>query len=102
MLCTSRSAICLICVLLVTGCTQFPELDQNVSLQARNAPFPDLVPTEDLQLGARSSLITNASVTTIEGRVSALRARAARLRGSVIDRGTRARLQQTPSLPEKG
>ncbi|MEO1139976.1 MAG: hypothetical protein AAFW87_11020 [Pseudomonadota bacterium] len=89
-------------VLLVTlaGCSQFPELDDNLSSEARAARYPDLVPVEDLRAGLTAPRITDETTTTLEGRVAALRARAARLRGTVIDRNSRNRLEQKVTLPD--
>ena len=85
-------AASLFCVALLAACTQFPELDENLSPQARAAPFPELVPVEDLRAELTEARITNETTTSLEARVASLRARAARLRGTVIDRTSRNRL----------
>ncbi len=79
--------------LLLGGCTSFPELDETVGPGAKGAAFPNLVPigtlTRDVGLSqsAQSDLESN-----MEQRVNALRARAARLSGNVIDRRTKSRM----------
>lgn len=76
------------------GCTQFPQLDATISDTTRRAPYPDLVPLEGLRAridGTRIAPDTAESVTT---RADRLRARAARLRGPVIDAPTRVRMRK--------
>lgn len=87
-------------VALLSACSQFPELDEDISREARRAPFPDLVPVEDLRAGLQTARITDETQTTLEARVAALRARAARLKRTVIDRNSRNRLEQRPVIPE--
>ncbi len=89
-------------VLLMTGCTQFPELNQSVSADARNGSFPSLVPVEVLRADAPDQRITDDTTPTLEARVAALRSRAARLRGTVLSSNARARLEQTPNIPAEG
>ncbi|MEL7260117.1 MAG: hypothetical protein AAGK69_01990 [Pseudomonadota bacterium] len=82
--------------LLIAGCTQFPELDATIPAAVEAAPFPALVPLEPL-LAANAAVVEDPQATTqtLEGRVSALRARASRLQDRpVIDAGTRARLRR--------
>ncbi|WP_138935237.1 hypothetical protein [Roseovarius arcticus] len=77
----------------LSSCTQFPELDASVTNAARAAPYPDLVPLGGLQARLNTSNIAPDTVSTIEARIARLEARADRLRGSVIDDATRARMQ---------
>lgn len=84
-------AIVLICA--VTACSQFPELDASVSEETRDAPYPELVPLEGLQARISDTSITPEMRGGIEGRVARLRARAARLKRTVIDTDTRARMR---------
>lgn len=77
----------------LAGCSNFPELDAAVTPAARTADFPSLVPISPLIAGAQQVQITEETVATLQGRVSGLKARAARLRGPIIDGATRARMQ---------
>ncbi|MEP3845630.1 MAG: hypothetical protein ABJM43_09855 [Paracoccaceae bacterium] len=88
-------SLTLICGL--ASCATFPELDSSFSPAARTADFPALVPLEPL-LAQNAGTGTNPqeTVKTLEGRLASLRARAARLRGPVLDRASRARLAESP------
>lgn len=78
--------------LCLAACTQFPELDGATSARAEAADYPALVPLEPLLEGRRSAAAPPPAAD-LEGRVAALRARAARLRaGPVIDSATRRRM----------
>ena len=77
----------------LAGCAQFPELDAATSATARDAPYPDLIPVEDIMAQVPQDRITPDTASGLSARVAALRARAARLRGSVIDSPTRARMR---------
>ncbi|MGK7752022.1 MULTISPECIES: hypothetical protein [unclassified Roseovarius] len=78
----------------LSACTQFPELDGATSRETRNAPYPALLPVEDLRARVAEPRVTDRTAPSLEARVAALRARAARLRGSVIDGASRARLDR--------
>ncbi len=78
---------------LLAGCSDFPELDDAVSPTARKAGFPNLLPIDQLIAGAQEVQITEETVTTLQARIARLNARAARLRGPVIDAATRARMR---------
>ncbi len=75
------------------ACAPFPDLDETITAEARRAPYPDLVPLEGLQARAEATRIDPGTAQTIEARAARLRDRAARLRGSVIDSRTRARME---------
>lgn len=79
---------------ILAGCSQFPALEDSVSPAAKNAPFPALVPVEDIQARAAPEAITPETLPGVEARVARLKARASRLRGSVLDRPSRERLAQ--------
>lgn len=72
------------------ACGEFPQLDGETD---RTAPYPDLVPVENLRAGIPEQRIDDPADSRIESRIAALQARAARLRGRVIDNESRARLQ---------
>ncbi|MBD3664483.1 hypothetical protein [Sulfitobacter aestuariivivens] len=77
------------------ACTQFPELDRTVSPQLENADYPALVPLEPLLAQATAGRVDAARTEAgLLGRVARLKARAARLRGSVLSGRERQRLAQ--------
>ncbi len=85
--------LALILVAALPACSQFPALDATVSEDIRNASYPDLVPLDTLDIRTAPGRITPGTVKTMEARVARLKARAARLRGTVIDRDTHTRMQ---------
>lgn len=89
-------------ILCLAGCSQFPELDDTISPAARAAAYPDLVPAEDLRAELANAQITDDTTSSLEARVAALQARAARLRGTVIDQASRNRLDKkiTINVPQ--
>ncbi|WP_456386903.1 hypothetical protein [Profundibacter sp.] len=78
---------------LLAGCSDFPELDAAITSAARNADYPNLLPIDQLIADAQQVQISPETVTNLEGRISHLNARAARLRGPVIDGASRARMR---------
>lgn len=92
----------LLLTLALSACTQFPELKDTTSPEIRRAAYPDLVPAEQLTAQVQSARITDQTTAGLSARVAALRARAARLRGTVIDRTSRNRLAQkiTIDIPQ--
>jgi len=82
----------LLLTLCLSACSQFPALDENTTAQTRRAPYPDLVPAEDLHAQVAEARVTDQTTLSLEARVAALRARAVRLRGTVIDGTSRRRL----------
>lgn len=85
----------LFCLVLICGlgaCAPFPQIDTDVD---PNATSPALVPLDSILGQARANMSdTPAATITTQSRMAALQARAARLRGSVIDRATLARMQR--------
>lgn len=77
-----------------TGCTQFPELEDTVSEEARNAPYMSLEPVENLRAGVPENRIEDTDTEAMEARIARLRTRAARLSGSVVDSRTRSRMSR--------
>ncbi len=75
------------------GCTQFPELDDSLSPAAQAAPYPTLVPLERIMAIGSSPRIEVGPDEMMAARIAALRLRAARLQGSVLDSPSRVRLQ---------
>jgi len=84
----------LILVLWVGGCADFPELDGLVDDRGRAAPYPDLVPLGPILAQAGAAGPRADPGAGVLDRAAALSARAARLRGPVIDAGTRARMER--------
>lgn len=84
----------LLASLTLTGaCTQFPQLDHTSSPELANSDYPMLVPLGPVLAAAQTSGIEPVQATAaIDARVSALQARAARLRGSVLSGAERQRL----------
>lgn len=79
----------------LVGCTTIPEIGGEQAIAARAAPYPDLIALETLINTDLSEQprITATSITETENRVNRLRANAAAMRGPVVDRATRARMQ---------
>ncbi|WP_300517750.1 hypothetical protein [Aliiroseovarius sp.] len=79
-----------------TGCSNAPRLDTGMSARARAAAYPALVPLGPLLAGI-SQEPGSYSPTLLTGnlpaRAAALRARAARLRGTVVDTAARDRMR---------
>jgi hypothetical protein len=90
---------CLVAATALAACSQFPELDEDAALGARDAPYPDLLPAETLRAQVADARITPDSQTALKARIARLRSRAARLRGTVVDGGTRARMSQGVRQP---
>lgn len=76
----------------LTACSTFPELDASVSDEVRDAPYPDLVPMASLENRTAEARITDQTLPSVTARIDGLKARAARLRGTVIDAPTRRRM----------
>lgn len=80
-------------LLALQGCTQFPELEGTIRPEVQNAPYPVLVPINPLlRAGAASDTDPIETEDLLALRLSALRARADRLRGSVLSGRERQRL----------
>ncbi|KIN73188.1 hypothetical protein [Sulfitobacter guttiformis] len=82
--------------LALTGaCTQFPELDRTLTPELTSADYPNLVPIAPILAAAQTSAVEPALASAeIDARVTALKARAARLSGSVLSGPERQRLAQ--------
>ncbi len=83
----------LACLTLTGACTQFPQLDRTVTPELANSHYPALVPLGPVLAAANTSNVEPVQASgAIDARVSALKARAARLRGSVLSGAERQRL----------
>lgn len=78
-------------ILTLPACASFPELDARLDADDRNAPWPALVPTSQL-IAAAGAPEAPAASADLAARIAALDARAAALRGAVIDESEAARL----------
>lgn len=90
---------CLVAATTLAACSQFPELEEDAALGARDAPYPELVPAESLRAQVPGAQITDDSQAALDTRIARLRSRAARLKGTVVDGGTRARMSQGVRQP---
>lgn len=80
---------------LVGACAEFPALERTITPELTAADYPALVPLGPVLASAQSVGTEPVQATaTIDGRVSALKARAARLRGSVLSGRERQRLEK--------
>lgn len=82
-------------LLLVSACTQFPELEGTVRPDVENASFPELVRLEPLLAQGNDTTVDPIrQEADLQGRVDRLRARAGRLRGTVLSTAERQRLEE--------
>lgn len=88
-------------VLALTACAPFPVVDASVSRARADAPAPDLLPIDDLLARAGSTASPVADDAGLDGRVAALKARAAALRRPITDPATRARLGRAIPVPPR-
>ncbi|MDA7424070.1 hypothetical protein [Thalassococcus lentus] len=66
-----------------SGCTQFPELDAVQTPGLEDAPYPKLLPMDELLKGPEPRA-TIEQIGQVTGRVAGLRARAARLQAQSV------------------
>ena len=80
---------------LAEGCTQFPELDRTLTPALEAQDYPALVPLAPVLASAQTTTVEPAQTSAaLDARISALKARAARLRGSVLSGAERQRLAE--------
>ncbi|KNG92660.1 hypothetical protein [Pseudaestuariivita atlantica] len=75
----------------LAACSQFPELDAAVDPGIYDRDFPALLPIDTL-IASPARLVTPDLEGQVLSRVAALRARAARLGGPVVDAATKRRM----------
>jgi hypothetical protein len=81
--------------LALAGCTQFPELDRTITPEVEAADYPALIPLEPVLAGTTIAPDRGADTEeAVQARAAALRARADRLRGGVVDGETQARMKR--------
>lgn len=79
----------------LAACTQFPELEGTVAPELEKAAYPDLLPLEPILAQAVKSGVDPVQAEAgLEGRLAGLRARADRLRGSVLSGPEKQRLER--------
>lgn len=79
----------------LAACSPFPELDETIDAATEAADFPELVPLEPiLAEAAAGSNRDPQTKSNLDARAAALRSRAARLRTSVVDEESKARMQR--------
>ncbi|WP_420859966.1 hypothetical protein [Marivivens marinus] len=87
----------LIPLALLAACAEFPALDRVDVTSAERAPYPAIIPLGPVLAGldqtSGQSPLTPEFAASLTARLRALQARAARLRGPVIDGTTRARMR---------
>ncbi|MBY6002674.1 hypothetical protein KUV62_02065 [Salipiger bermudensis] len=93
------SPLLLLLPLALTGCASFPDLDAARTPGVERAPFPALLPLDDLTR-APLTRATPELREGIEDRAEGLRARAARLQGPVVSEGDRARMDGGVALDD--
>lgn len=81
-----------ICAVWLAGCSDFPQLEASLSPAARAAAYPTIAPFEQINAIDEGGEITPESMQALQARAAGLRARAARLRRTIVDRETRARM----------
>ncbi|WP_424941736.1 hypothetical protein [Aliiroseovarius crassostreae] len=77
----------------LAACSPSPEVGKPLSNVARNADYPRILPLDTLLAQQPEEVDIPALTGSLTSRAAALRARAAALRGSIVDGGTRARMQ---------
>jgi hypothetical protein len=80
-----RPWLILTLLLAIPACTEFPELDAKVDAAARTAPYPDLIPVEEIRARVAAPQIETSTSSDVNARAARLRARAARLRATPIN-----------------
>lgn len=88
-----KSVVAIGLAVFLGGCAAFPDLNGTIPPEMERADFPRLVPVEPLLAGQPADRITPETETAMAARVAALKARASRLRRTVVDTGTRARMR---------
>ncbi|WP_208349289.1 hypothetical protein [Pseudaestuariivita rosea] len=83
----------LLCLTLA-ACASYPDFDDELVSEADAAPFPRVLPINEIISQSETTQITPDFTADMETRVESLRARADRLSRPVIDRPLRQDMQQ--------
>jgi len=91
----------MIAIVGLSACAAFPTIDGTIDASARAADYPTLVPLDPLLAAAAATggQISPASEAAFNSKIAALRVKAIRLRGPVIDAQTRSRMQRGVAVP---
>ena len=81
-----------------SGCADFPELNDRITDADRAADFPSLTNIDTILEGVPEPRAVNVA-EDLDARVNGLKARAARLRGSVLTNSERLRLSSGVAVP---
>ncbi len=74
------------------GCVQVPELDLAISDSAKAAPYPELIPVEDIRAGIPKPRISGQTQPALESRTDGLRRKVDSRQSPVIDPKTKDRM----------
>ncbi|SEO93519.1 hypothetical protein SAMN04490248_11692 [Salinihabitans flavidus] len=92
-----RLSLLLIPVLLIAGCTQFPDVDAAIGDEVAKAPYPALVPLGPLLTADSPARLDEGSEAALTARADGLRRRARALRASdPVSGDEERRLQERP------
>lgn len=80
-------------MLILAGCTDFPDMTGRLTDADTGQGYPALVPAEDLLAGTQEQVIAPDTQTSLEDRVAALERRATALRATTFDAETRDRME---------
>ncbi|MDT0683259.1 hypothetical protein RM543_11220 [Roseicyclus sp. F158] len=89
-----RSIFLALALLAGAACAPFPDLDTATSDQARAAPYPDLVALDPIIAEARAARAGTDPGPMTAAEAEALRRRAERLDGPVVDAETKERMAE--------
>lgn len=82
---------------IISGCAQFPEINDATSEVARDAEYLELIPLEPIRDVLDGPEIDPTETSeALQERVAGLKSRANKLRGPVLSANDRARLEETP------
>ena len=82
-------------LILLAGCSDWPDLGSALSPDAANAPYPRLAPLGGVLAQVPEGRITDETTADLQARAAGLRGRAARLRRTqVLDGAARRDLQR--------
>ena len=106
-----RSGLIIAAIAGLSACSTPPDLDVPVSSAAQGVDYPALLPAESLRAKVSTAPLEGstlprqepivAQAERIDNRADALRARAASLRGEVIDEDDRDRLDQEITIEDE-
>lgn len=80
------------CLIVLTGCTDFPDVDSRLATSTDGAAFPTLVPIDTILYGGDSPRLGEDDAETLLNRVANLRAKARRLQTTVLTGAERTQL----------